>query len=445
MYSSFRPTVPGVYFQEIFREPESEFITGVPAFLGYTKSGPKNEPTRLKLWPEFTDIFCKQPSTEESKTEFINRFRGKHHIPYVEKILEYVSPEEGSKGSFYLYSAVKGFFKNEGRLCYAIRLEQDISMEEALYKALKQLQSVDVVDLICVPDIVGVGNTKSQMQNMQRMVLEHCHRKGDRFAILDAPDLSYEDNPIEAILEYRQELHGDSGALYFPWVKSENNIDRGEGHYVPPCGHIAGVYARSDRENGVHKAPANEILEGVIDLQFDFSDKELDDFYSYDNMETGEYSGGINLLRVLRGRGIRIWSARTLSSESLWRYISVRRLFLTVTRWIRSNLADVVFESNDYKLWVRIERELTAYFESLRLEGALQGSAPQEAFYVKCNAENNPPKYRDEGKVVTEIGLAPTIPNEFIIVFLVHGTTGVSLNLAPPDFQPHPFSRQLLD
>ncbi|NER39455.1 MAG: phage tail sheath family protein [Oscillatoria sp. SIO1A7] len=388
-------------------------------------------------------MLCREESTEESITEFINRFRGKHHIPYVEDILEYVSSKEESKGSFYLYSALKGFFNNDGRLCYVISLEQDIPMEKALRKALKELESLEIVDLICVPDIVGVGNEKSQMQEMQRMVLDHCHRKGDRFAILDAPDLSTEENPIEAILEYREQLHGDSGALYFPWIKIQNDIDRSEGYYVPPCGHIAGIYARSDRENGFHKAPANEILEGVIDLQF--PDKKLVELYSYCDPETGEPESGINLLRIFRGRGIRVWSARTLSNDTLWRYISVRRLFLTVTRWIRSNLADFVFQTNDYKLWVRIERELSVYFESLRLEGALQGSAPQEAFYVKCNAENNPPEYREEGKVVTEIGLAPTIPNEFIIVFLVHGATGVSLSLAPSDINPHPFSRQLLD
>jgi hypothetical protein len=117
-----------------------------------------------------------------------------------------------------------------------------------------------------------------------------------------------------------------------------------------------------------------------------------------------------------------------LSEEPIWRYINVRRLFITVGRWIELNLADVVFEPNDYKLWIRIERELTVYFESLLLDGALQGDNPEEAFYVKCNAETNPPDAEKNGVVVTEIGLAPTVPNEFIVVRLIHGTTGVSLN-----------------
>ncbi|MEG3936003.1 phage tail sheath C-terminal domain-containing protein, partial [Microcoleus sp. T3_B1] len=114
-----------------------------------------------------------------------------------------------------------------------------------------------------------------------------------------------------------------------------------------------------------------------------------------------------------------------------WQYINVRRLFLTVLRWIERNLEDVVFEPNDFKLWVRIERELTTYLESLLRKGALQGRTPQEAFYIKCDSETNPPEMRDIGTVVTEIGLAPTKPNEFIVVRLIHGTAGVNSTTQP--------------
>ena len=378
-------TIPGVYLEEIFPAPGPELMTGVPAFLGLArkKSADGKEaaslPQRLALWPQFAATFH--------------------------------TPDGGT-----LYAAVEGFFRNGGSLCYVVPLgEEESFLEERLSKALKELESFDLVDLICVPDIVGGNRTTSQVQQMQGMVLEHCDLMGDRFAILDPPRLAGTD-PIADIQQYRQGLHGSNGALYFPWIKIHN------GSYIPPCGHIAGAYAQSDREFGVHKAPANDRLEGVLDVQIDLSNAELA------TLNPGSEFADINCLRGFRGRGIRIWGARTLSREPIWSYINVRRLFLTVGRWIDRNLADVAFEPNNDKLWVRIKRELTAYFESLHQLGALQGNVPQEAFYVKCDGETNPPDARETGKVVTEIGLAPTVPNEFIIVRLIHGTTGVILN-----------------
>jgi phage tail sheath protein FI len=376
---SSQQRIPGVYREEIFPAPAPELITGVPAFLGYAEKGNVNKAEPLTLWPQFAETFG-QPLPEG-----------------------------------YLYRAVEGFFSNGGRLCYAVRLQQEgnISPKDALSNALQELESLDAVDLICAPDIVGGNWATDRVRQMQVAVLQHCERMGDRFAILDSPNLSAAAQ-IPEILEHRQHLQSPNAALYFPWIKIES------GSYIPPCGHIAGVYARSDGDIGPHQAPTNYVLEGVLDLQFEVSDTQV--------AALNSESAGVNVLRAFRGRGIRIWGARTLSSDPIWGYINVRRLFLTAGRWIERNLRDVAFEPNDYKLWVRIERELTAYFQSLFERGALKGSTPQEGFYVKCDAETNPPEMRDAGKVVTEIGLAPTIPNEFIVVRLIHGTTGVSMN-----------------
>ncbi|WP_017718398.1 phage tail sheath family protein [Kamptonema formosum] len=373
--------IPGVYKEEIFPAPALELIAGVPAFLGFAEKGPVNEAQRLTLWPKFAETFG-QPSREG-----------------------------------YLYRAVEGFFSNGGRLCYVVRLqEENISPKEALSNALKELESLDAVDLICAPEIVAGNPEIALVQQMQGDIVKHCdERMGDRFAILDSPSFSPGAEIAKEILKHRQNLRSPNAALYFPWIKIET------GSYIPPCGHIAGVYARCDREVGPHKAPANYVLEGVLDLQFEVSDTD------FAKLNPESEVAGVNVVRAFRGRGIRIWGARTLSSDPVWRYINVRRLFLTAGRWIERNLADVAFEPNDYKLWVRIERELTAYFQSLFQGGALKGSTPQEGFYVKCDEETNPPEVRDAGKVVTEIGLAPTIPNEFIVVRLIHGTTGVSL------------------
>ena len=148
---------------------------------------------------------------------------------------------------------------------------------------------------------------------------------------------------------------------------------------------------------------------------------------------------GINCLRSFPGRGIRIWGARTLSSIEAWTYINVRRLFLTAGRWIARNMAGLVFEPHDLRLWVRIGRDLSAYFNDLFRRGALKGHSAAEAFYVKCDEDTNPPEVRDAGMVVTEIGLAPVVPNEFVVVRITHGPSGVAIDeptqLRQPNFE----------
>jgi len=161
----------------------------------------------------------------------------------------------------------------------------------------------------------------------------------------------------------------------------------------------------------VHKAPANEELEGVVDLAVHLTDADQAQLNPV----------GVNALRAFPGRGIRVWGARTLSRNAAWTYVNVRRLFLTATRWIELSLADAVFEPHDTRLWNRITRELTTYFEGLFRAGALRGRTAAEAFFVKCDGETNPPEVRETGRVVTVIGLAPAVPNEFVVVRIIHG------------------------
>lgn len=385
-------TTPGVYLEQIFPTPAPELVTAVPAFLGVTKvknvtAREANQPKLLKLWTEFEQF-------ESSKS--------------------------------YLTHVVRGFFENGGLLCYVIPLKD--CEKEALEQGLAVIESLGTIDLVCAPDIMKNLGPEWVMIEMQKLVLNHCDKMGDRFAILDS--LPQKTETISKILEQRNQLQSNNGALYFPWIKVFDSVTKekdlkekdlkGEGlEKVPPCGHIAGIYAQSDRIYGFPQTPANYALEGVLDLSARLSNPELDEFYS-------KGKSSVNCLRVLNSRGIRIWGGRTLSTDPDWQYINVRRLFLTVIRWIERNLEDVVFEPNDFKLWIRIERELTTYLESLRQKGALQGRTSQEAFYIKCNSETNPPEMREMGTVVTEIGLAPTKPNEFIVVGLIHGTTGVN-------------------
>ncbi|KST62204.1 phage tail sheath family protein [Mastigocoleus testarum] len=378
MYSSL-----GLYKEYICPQPAVELDTGVPAFIGICNSRnlqgeeiPVNQPQKL-LWSEFGEFFTKPLSNS------------------------------------YLAYAVRGFFQNGGRLCYVIRLKN--ATLQALEEGLAALEFLDTIDLVCAPDIMGLPPVKTdpeQVGIMQSAVLKHCSDLGDRFAILDSLPRAN----LQKVQEQRRNLTGSYGALYYPWVRISNGPQQ-NADFIPPCGHVAGVYARCDDLIGIHKVPANEILEGVLELEFNLN-----------NDEQGELDPiGVNFLRVFPGRGIRIWGAKTLSSEQQWLYINVRRLFLTLGRWLEREMADTVFEPNNSILWASIRRELTFYFNRLFAKGALKGNSPSEAFYIKCDEETNPPEIRDTGKVVAEIGLAPAVPSEFIVVRILQDPSGVAI------------------
>jgi phage tail sheath protein FI len=191
---------------------------------------------------------------------------------------------------------------------------------------------------------------------------------------------------------------------------------KGQNTLIPPSGHVAGMWARNDSERGVHKAPANEVLRGVVDLEL--------------NITKGEHDllnpNGINVIRAFPGRGIRVWGGRTLSSDTSWRYINVRRLFNYVESSILTNTDWVVFEPNDEALWGRISRTISGFLYGVWASGALFGNTPEQAFYVKCDAETNPTEVIEAGQVVTEIGIAPTKPAEFVVFRLAQLPTGTS-------------------
>jgi hypothetical protein len=210
---------------------------------------------------------------------------------------------------------------------------------------------------------------------------------------------------------------GANAALYHPWVLTTDD----PANPMPPSGHLAGVVARSDRARGVHKAPANERLAGVIGLATDVGAGE----------QAMLNPSGVNCIRAFPGRGVLVWGARTLAAPP-WTYLPVRRVFLTTARWIERALADAAFEPNDERLWARIRREVGAYLQSLYEAGALRGASPAEAFYVKCDAETNPPDRRDDGFTTTEIGIAAAEPYEFVVVRIIHHPGGVELTGPTP-------------
>lgn len=269
------------------------------------------------------------------------------------------------------------------------------------------LEALDDVTMVVVPDLMSKmpGETVEldTIKAVQTMMIAHCERLGDRVAILDAPaDLS----PQE-VNKWRMDIAGfDSSyaAMYYPWITIMDPATN-KPIKIPPSGHMAGVWARNDGTRGVHKAPANEVVQGAIGLAYQTTKGEQDTLNPI----------GVNCIRAFPGRGIRVWGARTLSSNPSWRYINVRRLFNFVEKSIEGGTQWVVFEPNDRKLWARVRRDVTSFLKVVWRSGALFGSTPAEAFYVKCDDELNPPETRDLGQLIIEIGMAPVKPAEFVI------------------------------
>jgi phage tail sheath protein FI len=233
--------------------------------------------------------------------------------------------------------------------------------------------------------------------------------------ILDTPpDLIPQD-----VLEWRKDTAGyDSkmAALYWPWLEVIDPLSK-RPIMVPPSGHVAGLWARTDDTRGVPKAPANEVVMGATSLAFQLT-----------SVEQGELNRlGINCIRAFSGRGIRVWGARTLSSDPAWRYLNVRRLFNYLEESIFNGTQWVVFEPNDNALWAKMRRTISSFLVNEWRKGALFGLTPQEAFYVKCDDETNPAEGIDAGQVMCEIGVAPVKPAEFVIFRLSQFSGGSSL------------------
>ncbi len=272
-------------------------------------------------------------------------------------------------------------------------------------RGIEALEALDDLNLICVPDLMMARQkdwiTDEQMVAVQKQVLAYCANSHYRFAILDAP----KGKSPKDVYDWRQEnFDSMHGALYYPWIKVMDPATN-QMRYVPPCGHIAGIYARSDSQRGVHKAPANEQVNTAVGLEINVTRGEQDLLNP----------AGINCIRQFPGRGIRVWGARTLTSDPAWRYINVRRLFNYVEESIERSTQWIVFEPNDAFLWARVRRDITAFLRTVWLSGALFGATPQESFYVKCDGETNPRELLDLGQMVCEIGMAPVKPAEFVI------------------------------
>jgi len=297
-------------------------------------------------------------------------------------------------GNLTLAHAVYGFFNNGGTRCWVARLT-DVSVAADVTDALQQFKAIDEIAIVAVPGALDV--------NVQTALLDHCEDATlqDRFAILDGQRVtSFTPSEIQGSVR-----NSDYAALYFPWIKVYDPVSN-DNIFVPPSGHLAGIYSRVDNERGVHKAPANVVIRGAVGVESRLSKADQD----------GLNPPGINVIRAFDSN-ITVWGARTLGGDANteWKYINVRRLFLFLRESIDEGTQWVVFEPNTPDLWAKIRRNISAFLTNVWRSGALFGTTPQEAFFVKCDADTNPPEVRDLGQVVTEIGVAVVKPAEFVI------------------------------
>lgn len=394
---------PGVYVEEVpsGARPIQAVGTRTAGFVGVAPNTAShvNEAVAVNNWAEFVRRFALD------------------------------SAEEKTFPPTPLSHAVYGFFLNGGSRCYIVNVGADEpvkSEDKTVNSQLRPITSgasggapigLDVLEQIDEVAIVAApGYTSKEVYTAVR---DHCDKMKDRVGILDGP----EDMNDEAMKQLSGETvkkptwarpdASERGqlALYVPWIEVSNpsggslNNEEPNTILVPPSGYIAGVWARSDATRGVHKAPANEIVRGVLGLA-----KQV----------THEEQGllnqtGVNVIRFFPNEGFLIWGARTLSNDPAFRYLNVRRLFNMIEESIAESTRWIVFEPNDRPLWQSIRRDVTGFLMGFWREGALMGRTPEEAFFVKCDEETNPIESIREGKVIIEIGLAPVRPAEFVI------------------------------
>jgi uncharacterized protein len=390
---------PGVYVEEVPSaiKPIAGVGTSTAAFIGVsaditTAWDPKTKtgmPAKAdgSAYPQAVAL---TPKAVNSWTEFIQSFG------------------DIQQGNQYLAQAVFGFFNNGGTRCWVARVG---NAGNDLTQALENLKSVDEVAIVAAP--LPPDTTQQALNAAQTALVGHCQLMQDRVAILDSArdiansNLNLTDNDTGI---WRPAANPDGyGAFYFPWILVADPLGNpGDRVAVPPSGHLAGIYARSDAERGVHKAPANEVILGALDVQYQVS-----------KIVQGPLNlVGVNCIRSFAGT-IKVYGARSLASDPAgdpeWQYVNVRRLVNFLRESIDAGTQWVVFEPNAEDLWSKIRRNVTAFLNSEWEAGALVGATPAQAFYVRCDETTNPPDVQALGQVVTEIGVAVVRPAEFVI------------------------------
>lgn len=384
---------PDVYVEEVSKgtRPIEAVGTSTAGFVGVApdKKARKNEVVAINNWTQFEREFA-----------------------------------EGATEGTHLSNAVFGFFQNGGSRCYVVNIGDNKRLRGSGRgrQGIDLLEEQDEVAIVAAPGFTDASSYEA--------VLAHCENMGDRVAVLDTPNVSDIEQLKKAATESGsgesseggnggvRPRDSEYGATYFPWIYVRDPLAPGQTVAMPPSGHVAGVWARTDATRGVHKAPANERITGALGVSYQLTRAELGELNTT----------GVNCIRQFPRAGVKIWGARTLApSASEWRYLNVRRMFNMIGESIAENTRWTVFEPNDSTLWKSIRRDISAFLALLWRDGMLLGRSPGEAFFVKCDEETNPQEVIDAGMVVTLIGIAPVKPAEFIVFRIFQHQSGADV------------------
>ncbi|MGW6536095.1 phage tail sheath family protein [Streptomyces sp. NPDC055051] len=413
---------PGVSIKEVSSglHTVTGASTSVAAFLGYTRTSANDDPDAA-LKP-FSDAERAVPQKIDSWTEFADRYST---AGIAKELADATDPAtiHTLRRCLPLAEAVYGFFANGGRTCYVVGFTspqsavspEDLKGNEEARTGLAGLETVPVVTMVAVPSLWDMTTDASSEKQAPapdhaagalRMaeVVKHCTERRNRLAILDPPPGQTPDQ-VKTFIGQLASPDTDDAAfttVYYPWI-TVPGVDAVE-RTVPPCGHVAGVWARTDAERGIFKAPANQNLRGALRLDTLLTDDEQ-----------GELNAqGVNCLRVFPDRGLLVWGARTRSTTRDWKYLNVRRLVSHLSDSIHHSTSWAVFEPNDERLWATLRHSVTSFLTDQWRQGVLVGRTPDEAFYVICDDTNNRAGTIDDGKVICDIGVAPVRPAEFV-------------------------------
>jgi hypothetical protein len=318
--------------------------------------------------------------------------------------------------SAFMNDALKGFFDNGGRRALVARIVRAgdpgaaVTAEELRGQAASgagpqglaalEAEAFRDVSLIAAPGLTG--------DSIVDALCEHCERTRFRFAVLDSPAGSSD----AGALDPRARRSSSFGAFYHPWLAVAGTGAAGGPKLVPPSGHVLGIYARVDRERGVWKAPANEPVRGAVDPEYRIDDRQQDLLNPR----------GVNVIRHFPGRGIRVWGARTLADQPEWKYVSVRRYFIFLERSLSLGIQWAVFEHNAEPLWIAVRSRIEQFLLAQWRAGALMGTKPEHAFYVRCDRSTMTQEDVNNGRLIVEIGVAPIRPAEFVVFRLFQWT-----------------------
>jgi uncharacterized protein len=364
---------PGVFIEEtpLRMKPIAGVPTGRAGFVGPARRGAIGGLLQLQSLQAFEDGFGGPPDA--------------------------LVPGASVPADDYLWYAARSFFSEGGKRLSVVRTADSAGVPpppEAYQQALAIMEGDKDVEIVAAPGSSAHG--EGAASTVAAALVDHANRTKFRFALIDSPIGA----DIAAIESFRARIDGARAALYYPWVQTIERL------MLPPSGFVAGLIAKSDRETGVWKAPANMVVAGAAGFEPEIDHAEQERLNPQ----------GINCFRSFAGRGHRLWGARTLSSAPEWKYISVRRLMSFVERSVEDGMCWTVFEQNGDQLWARLRQLIDDFLTDLWSQGALFGTTPQEAFFVKCDRSTMTQNDIDNGRLIVEVGIAPVRPAEFLII-----------------------------